>query len=408
MKQSFFITNNFRHKEQLIRRILSLGLAVLLTLTTVFSCGMYIAYAKDAPFEMQSPSYILMEASTGQVICESGADEERSPASITKLMTLLITFEQLKQGKLHLEDEVVTSAYAKSMGGSQVFLEEGEVQTVDTLLKCIAVASGNDASVAIAEKIAGSEEAFVQLMNEKASQLGLSHTHFVDCCGLTSSDEHYTSARDIALVARQLLLNYPEITKYSTIWMEDIVHNTKKGSSTFTLSSTNKLLKQYEYTTGLKTGSTDKAKYCFCGTAHKNNMDMIAVVMAAPDHKLRFEEARKLLEYGYEVSQIYEDHSSKDIPPLKLVGAMKDAAALGCAKKFSYLDVTGADMSKVEKKIEVPEMHEGEICKGEKVGQAIYYLSGSIIGKVDIVSLEDVPKAYYKDYLRKVFQQMLL
>ncbi|MDE5596362.1 MAG: D-alanyl-D-alanine carboxypeptidase, partial [Lachnospiraceae bacterium] len=260
------------------------------------------AYA--AP-EVSAPSYVVMEASTGQVICEQDAETRRSPASITKIMTLLVIFDHLEKGRISLEDKVTTSAYAKSMGGSQVFLEEGESQTLDTMIKCITVASGNDASVAVAEYIAGSESEFVKLMNEKAESLGMQNTHFEDCCGLTDSDNHYTSAKDVAIMSRELITKYPQIFNYSGIWMEDIEHHTSQGTSTFTLSSTNKLLKQYEWATGLKTGSTSKALYCLSATANKDGMELIAVVMAAPDGKSRFADAISLLNYGYSVSQMY-------------------------------------------------------------------------------------------------------
>ena len=181
----------------------------------------------NAAPEVATPSYIVMEASTGQVICEQDADTRRSPASITKIMTLLIVFEHLKSGRIHLEDQVTTSAYAKSMGGSQVFLEEGETQTLETMIKCIAVASGNDASVAVAEYIAGSEAEFVTLMNDKAESLGMQNTHFEDCCGLTESDDHFSSARDVAVMSRELITKYPEVFDYTTIWMEDIEHKTE-------------------------------------------------------------------------------------------------------------------------------------------------------------------------------------
>ena len=267
--------------------VLPVIMAMLISLLTPI-----MVYAE--PEELQSPSVLLMEPSTGQVIYEKNADERRSPASITKIMTLLVIFDELAAGNIKLEDEVSTSAYAKSMGGSQVFLEEGEIQTVDTLLKCIAVASGNDACVAMAEKIAGSEAEFVNRMNERAAAMGLQNTHFCDCSGLSDSDEHYTSARDVALMSKELITKYPQIYQYSTIWMEDITHVTKKGSETFTLSSTNKLLKQYPYTTGLKTGSTDKAKYCLSATANYKGMDLISVIMGAPDPTTRFGEAKKL------------------------------------------------------------------------------------------------------------------
>ena len=193
--------------------------------------------------QVQAPSLVLMEASTGQTIYEKNADERRSPASITKIMTLILIFDAIDEGKIRLSDEVVTSAHAKSMGGSQVFLEEGEVQTVETLIKCIVIASGNDASVAMAEYIAGSEDAFVQSMNERAKGLGMTGTHFVDCCGLTESPEHLTTARDIAIMSRELITKYPQIHNYSTIWMENITHVTKQGTKEFGLANTNKLLK---------------------------------------------------------------------------------------------------------------------------------------------------------------------
>ena len=193
--------------------------------------------------QILAPGAVLMEASTGQIIYEKNADERRSPASITKIMTLILIFDAIDAGKIRLGDEVVTSAHAKSMGGSQVFLEEGEIQTVETLIKCIVIASGNDASVAMAEYISGSEAAFVQSMNERAKGLGMTGTHFVDCCGLTESPEHLTTARDIAVMSRELITKYPQIHNYSTIWMENITHVTKQGSREFGLSNTNRLLK---------------------------------------------------------------------------------------------------------------------------------------------------------------------
>ncbi len=238
---------------------------------------------------------ILMEADTGTVIYEKNATERLSPASITKVMTLILIFDAIESGQITLQDEVTTSAYAKSMGGSQVFLEEGEKQTVETLIKCIVVASGNDASVAMAEYICGSEAEFVNRMNERAAGLGMTETHFEDCCGLTESATHLTSAKDVALMSRELITKYPQIHDYSSIWMENIVHVTEKGSSEFGLANTNKLLKQYEYCNGLKTGSTSIAKYCLSATATKDGISLIAVVMAAPDYKVRFSEAKAML-----------------------------------------------------------------------------------------------------------------
>lgn len=358
--------------------------------------------------EVNAPSAILLEASTGRVIYEKNSTEVRSPASITKIMTLLLAMEQLEKGKIKLEDEVVTSEHAKSMGGSQVFLETGEVQTVDTMLKCIAVASGNDASVAMAEHIAGSEEAFVEMMNQKAGELGMKDTHFVDCCGLSDSDDHHTTAKDVAIMSRELIVKYPRIYDYTKIWMEDITHVTNKGSSVFTLSSTNKLLKQYQWATGLKTGSTSKAKYCLSATANKDGIDLIAVVMAAPDYKVRFQDAAALLNYGFSVSAIYTDENKDILKPQKVMGGVADEAQIGYEGEFKYLDIDGNDLKQIQKEIVLADAYEAPVKKGESAGEAVYSLNGKEIGKVSIVFTETVERAFYKDYLRKVFMHFLI
>ena len=247
----------------------------------------------SAPVALSAPSALLMEASTGTVIYEKDAHSILHPASITKIMTLILIFDALDAQKISLDDIVTVSEHAASMGGFQVFLEPGETQTVDTMIKCISVASANDACVAMAEFIAGSEDAFVAQMNERAAGLGMKDTNFVNCCGL-DVDNHMTSAYDVALMSRELITKYPQIHNYSTIWMENITHVTKKGSSEFGLTNTNKLIKQYAYATGLKTGSTGLAKYCVSATAEKDNIKLIAVIMAAPDYKVRFADASAL------------------------------------------------------------------------------------------------------------------
>ena len=224
-------------------------------------------------------------------------------------MTLLLIFDALADGTITPDTEVTTSEYAASMGGSQVFLEAGEKQTVDTMIKCIAVASANDACVAMAEKIAGSEPAFVEKMNQRSAGLGMTNTHFVNCNGL-DTEGHLTTARDIALMSRELITKYPQIEDYSTIWMENITHTTAKGSSEFGLSNTNKLIRQYEYATGLKTGSTSGAKFCLSATARKDGVNMIAVVMAEPDSKTRIKDAIAMLNYGFGKCSIYQDEKA--------------------------------------------------------------------------------------------------
>jgi len=362
----------------------------------------------SAQVEISAPSAILVEASTGEVILEKDADAKKSPASITKVMTLLLTFEALEEGKVSLTDQVLTSEHASSMGGSQVFLAEGEKQSLDTMIKCIVISSGNDASVAVAEHIAGSEDAFVDLMNKRAKELGMENTHFEDCCGLTDSDNHYSSARDVAIMSRELILNHPGIYDYTTIWMENITHETKQGSSLFTLSSTNKLLKQYPYTTGLKTGSTGKAKFCVTATARKDNMDMIAVVLGAEDGKTRFNDAKALLSYGFNVSDVYIDENTEALPPLMIEKAMQESVEVKFAGPFRYLDTKGNDLSKVEVKVSLPEKVEAPVDEGAKAGEVKYLLNGTPIGSVDILFAENVEMAGYVDYLLQVFREFLM
>ena len=355
-----------------------------------------------ATTEITAPSAILLEASTGQVIYEKNATERRSPASITKIMTLLLIFEALSEGKVSLQDEVVTSAHAKSMGGSQVFLEEGETQTLETMIKCIVIASGNDASMAVAEHIAGSEADFVEKMNAKAAELGMVDTHFEDCCGLTDSDGHYTTAKDVAIMSRELTVKYPEVFTYTRIWMEDITHVTRRGSSTFTLSSTNKLLKWYQWTTGLKTGSTAKAKFCISATASKDGMDLIAVIMGAPDPKERFHDAEKLLNYGFSVSNLYVDENKEPLPQMRVEGGVEESVSLHYAEEFRYLDVTGRDLSAVEKELKLPESVKAPVTEGETAGQAVYRIGGEEIGRIAVLYDASVEKAGFGDYLKKV------
>lgn len=351
---------------------------------------------------IQSPYAILMEASTGAVIYEKNADEARNPASVTKIMTLLLIFDALKSGKIHLEDEVVTSARAKSMGGSQVFLEEGEIQTVETLIKCIVIASGNDASVAMAEHIGGDEAGFVEMMNERAAGLGMTSSKFEDCCGLTDSVTHAVSARDIALMARELITKYPEIIKYSTIWMENITHTTPQGSKPFGLSNTNRLLKMnvdFEVT-GLKTGSTSLAGYCLCATARKNGVEMIAVVLAAPDYKTRFTDVITLLNRGYAGCRLYRDDTPGTVPPIPVEGALQKTVRGRTEGSFSCLGLNGEDFSGVEKEWVLEEKLKAPVKKGDILGRLVYRLEGEELGSILIVSEEDVEKAGFFDYLK--------
>lgn len=355
-----------------------------------------------------APSVLLMEASSGKVLYEKDADTKRPPASVTKVMTILLIYDALAAGKIQKEDVVTTSEYAASMGGSQVFLEAGEEQTVDTLLKCIVVSSANDACVAMAEYIAGTEEAFVQQMNERARSLGMENTVFKNCNGL-DTDGHVTTARDIALMSRELITKYPDVYEYTKIWMDTIVHKTKKGEEEFGLSNTNKLIRQYSYATGLKTGSTGEAKFCLSATAQKDGIDLIAVIMAAPDVKARFADAQTLLNYGFSICRKYEDSDWESVQKtVKVERGEEDQVEVIPNSGFSYLDVSGADLSKVEKKVVPKSSLKAPVEKGQKAGTVQYLLNGEKIGEVDLVAVDDVPSMSLKHAIEDVLDTFSL
>lgn len=377
-------------------------LAVVLFVGTLWM-GSPVTVRAEGEELITSPHGVLMEASTGQIIYQKDMDTRVKPASITKIMTLILIFDELEKGNLKLEDQVVTSAYARSMGGSQVFLEEGEKQTVETMIKCIVIASGNDASVAMAEHVAGSEAEFVKRMNERAAGLGMENTHFEDCCGLTESDGHYTSAHDVALMSRELIEKYPEILDYSSVWMENITHVTEKGTAPFGLTNTNKLLRSYDGCLGLKTGSTSVAKYCVSAVAVRDGITLISVVMTAPDYKVRFQDAATMLDLGFGSCSLYVDQEHQKLPDIAVEGGVKEELSCGYAEDFRYLDTQGKPLDSVEKRIELADSVKAPAQKGDKVGTVEYYLEGEKIGAVDLVLSEGTSKAGYTDCLRKVW-----
>ena len=384
------------------------GLVLWLGISLIFGnvgLRVYGAEEQSNSLAIESPGAFLMEASTGTVIYEKDADTRRSPASVTKIMTALLIFENLEKGKIQLTDEVVTSAHAKSMGGSQVFLEEGEKQTVETLLKCIMVASGNDSAVAMAEHVAGSEGEFVNQMNQKAAELGMKNTHFTDCCGLTDSEEHYTTPRDIALMSRELITKYPEVFDYTKIWMENITHMTARGSSEFGLTNTKKLLRSYDGCDGLKTGSTSKALFCISATAERNGIRLISVIMAGPDSKTRFRNAAELLNYGFGSCRLYVDENRDALPETKVRGGVEETVPCKYQEGFRYLDTKGVDFSAIEKEVLLEEELTAPIEKGEAVGKVVYRLNGEILGEVPILAGESVEKAEFLDYLKKLWER---
>lgn len=357
--------------------------------------------------ELSAESAVIMEASGGQVLFEKNADEKKPPASVTKIMTLLLIFDALADGTITPDTEVTTSEYAASMGGSQVFLEAGEKQTVDTMIKCIAVASANDACVAMAEKIAGSEPAFVEKMNQRSAGLGMTNTHFVNCNGL-DTEGHLTTARDIALMSRELITKYPQIENYSTIWMENITHTTAKGSSEFGLSNTNKLIRQYEYATGLKTGSTSGAKFCLSATARKDGIDMIAVVMAEPDSKTRVKDAIAMLNYGFGKCSIYQDERAlEEIVYAEVKHGMQEKAKGETPEGFRYVDTSGSDLSAVEKEVRI-QKQTAPVKKGDQIGEVIYRLNEKTIGSVPVYATEGVAELTFGGAFLKILEEMMV
>ncbi|WP_312494838.1 serine hydrolase [Anaerosporobacter sp.] len=362
----------------------------------------------DIGFTLDSNSVVLMEASTGAILYSKDMDKQVEPASITKIMTMLLIFEAIDSGKIKLEDSVSVSEHAASMGGSQVYLEPYETQTVNDLIKCISIASANDACVAMAEYIAGSEEEFVNRMNQKAQELGMKNTHFVNSCGLDVAD-HYSSALDVALMSRELITKHPEISNYSTVWMDTITHTTKKGTSEFGLTNTNKLVRSYKGITGLKTGSTGKAKYCLSASANRNGMDMIAVVMGNPNPLQRFVEAAKLLDYGFANCSLFiDDHKELVIEPVKVKKGLEETIEGKPNGEFHYLCLTNTNPDEIKKEVTMVEEITAPIEEGSKLGEIVYTYNGKKIGSVDIVAVKQVKEAKFKDYLGKVIQKFFL
>lgn len=384
--------------NRLFKRVLVAMISLSILITSTFTIQ------GDEKAEMKCKSYVLMEASSKTVIKAENENEKLSPASITKIMTLILIFDAIHSGKIKLEDMVTTSAHAKSMGGSQVFLEEGEQQNVETLIKCIIIASGNDASVAMAEHISGSEEEFVKEMNKRAKNLGMKHTHFEDCCGLTDSDNHYTSAMDVAIMSRELIVKYPEIFKYSTIWMESFTHKTNKGESEFMLTNTNKLLKTNRYVKGLKTGSTSKAKYCVSTVAEKDGVELIAVVMAAPDYKARFVQSNSLINYGFSNCKVYKDNK-KYQNKVNICGGEKDKVKVQ-NDTFSYVDTKGGKIDGIESKVALKDNINAPVRKGDIIGKIEYIMDKKKIGEVKIMAEETVDKADYGFTFLKLVKYM--
>ena len=379
---------------------------IVVWLTVLITVMSVIVPVKAEGPEIEAPCAILTEASTGRVIYEKNADESLHPASITKIMTLLIIFDAIDDGSISPEDTVTVSEHAASMGGSQVFLEPGETQTIETMIKCIAIASANDACVAMAEHISGSEDAFVQSRNERAEALGMNNTHFVNCCGL-DADGHMTTARDVAIMSRELITAHPAIHDYSCIWMDTITHVTRRGESEFVLNNTNKLLKQYEWATGLKTGSTSLAKFCLSATARRNDIELISVIMASPSGKTRVSDSIALLNYGYGICSLYHDNNMPSIDVIPIKGGIKSDISVEYSSQMNYLFTNKYNASLIESHAEYLEDLEAPVQKGDVIGQLTYTYDGKFMDSIDIIASESIKKAGYGDYINSLWQCFL-
>lgn len=380
-------------------------------LTLLFSVGCCLpALAAEKQYEnltdlgLTSKSALLMEEDTGTILYEQNSHEALPPASVTKVMTLLLIYEGERDGKFDWTDTVQVSEHAASMGGSQVFLEEGETQTAADMTKSIAIASANDAAVAMAEFLAGSEEAFVQKMNERAKELGMEDTNFVNACGL-DTEGHVSSAYDIALMSRELMENFPEIKEYTTTWQDSIVHKTRRGEETFGLTNTNKLIQWYDGATGLKTGSTGNALYCLSGTAERDGMGLIAVVMAAPDYKVRFREVMQLLDYGFANYAIEKGREKGYVMGEVLVEkGMTDTVEAVVAEEISVLVPKGKE-AQWETRTELLPAVSAPVEAGTKVGELVYLRDGEEVGRVELTAGENVEKANVDTMLRRMLAE---
>lgn len=355
--------------------------------------------ASEAPFEVNCKSAVLMEASTGKVLFSQNPDEALPPASVTKIMTLLLVMEAIESGRLKWTDTVTASAHAASMGGSQIYLKEGESMSVEDMVKSVVISSANDAAVALAERVAGSEEAFVKKMNERARELGMKNTNFENTNGLDdTATSHVTSAMDIAIMS-QALIRHKKILEYSSIWMDTI-----RGGA-FGLTNTNRLVRFYRGCTGLKTGSTSKAGFCISATAERDGMELICVIMGAETRDVRNAEAAKLLDWGYSGYKLYFNEGGR-VADVKVTGGVKSCVSL---EYPSFSCVLPSDTaSSVQVKSDIPNTLAAPLRSGEVVGKVSFYIGDEVIGEVNAVVSENVEKITFFEILIRMLAKVFL
>ena len=344
-------------------------------------------------FDFAVKSVCLIEAKTGTVLYENDSDVRYMPASVTKVMTLLLVFEAIDGGKIKLSDKVTASSHAAEMGGTQIYLKPGETMTVEELIKAVAIPSANDAAVALAEYVAGSEDEFVRQMNEKAKTLGLENTNFTNCTGLFDDKNHYTTAYDIAIMSRELI-KHEKIFDFTTVWLDSL----RDGA--FTLANTNKMLRTYNGMKGLKTGFTKASKYCFSGVAERNGMTLIVTVMGADSSDIRFSASASLLNFGFSNFAVAKSGKA-DIPDISVSKGKTDSVSLLSDTDFSLVVPKGWE-KELSYEISLPESVTAPVVRGEQVGVLTYKLKGETVKTCPIVCADDVPKATVWDYFAEM------
>ena len=345
--------------------------------------------------EIEAPAVLLMEKETGEILYTKNEHEKLEPASVTKVMTLLLTMEAIDRGAIAYDDVVTVSAYAASMGGSNVYLAEGEKITVEDLLKAVCVASGNDASVALAEHVSGVTELFVTEMNNRARELGMKDTHFVNCHGLPA-EGHMSSAADIAIMSRQLILHHPDLRRFTTIWMDSL-----RGGA-FELANTNKLIRFYDGATGLKTGSTSSAGYCISATAQRDGMELIAVVLKGSTSQQRFEDAKTLLNYGFSTYALHTVDAAEPLAPLPVHLGIQDSVALTLPESGRQVLVKKAQVSGLTQEVTLPEEVAAPVAQGQQLGTLTVRDGETVVLEVPVLAAESVEKLTWWEMYRRM------
>ena len=381
-----------------MKRICALLLSAALLATPAAAEG--VGEGSQPPLDLSAASAVLMEKETGTFLYEKESHQTLEPASVTKVMTLLLIFEALDSGRIAKEDVVTVSSYAAGMGGSQVYLKEGEQMTVGELIKCITVVSGNDAAVAMAEYLAGSETAFVAQMNQRAQELGMADTTFLNCTGLPAQG-HVTSAYDIALMSRELVLHHPRIREYSTIWMDSI----RNGA--FGLTNTNRLVRFYPGATGLKTGSTDSALYCMSATAERDGMELIAVVMKSPTSVNRFEDAKALLDYGFAAYSLVNVYPESPLAPIPVLLGEQGQIQPQLERECRLLVRKGQE-GQITTRLTLAQDLAAPVEQGQKVGEMEVLVDGQVRDTVPILSAQGVDRLTVPKIFCRLLERMLM